>query len=148
MRMAAQNIALRQYLKDIQNAQHCKALTRLLSGDHPLAVVHLTWTDNHRIQVPHDERVCRFCKQAVETPEHALLECTHQPLVDLRSSFLQEFYRLQPRPVVLNNNMDKRSYLAYLASSQPSFSVLAKWVYSMIKVYNGTVMYVPEQYRR
>ncbi|KAE9408324.1 hypothetical protein BT96DRAFT_754607, partial [Gymnopus androsaceus JB14] len=66
---------LRQYLKDIQNAQHRKALTRLLSGDHPLAVVRLTWTDNHRIQVPHDERVCRFCKQAVETPEHALLEC-------------------------------------------------------------------------
>ncbi|KAE9392850.1 hypothetical protein BT96DRAFT_751641, partial [Gymnopus androsaceus JB14] len=66
---------LRQYLKDIQNAQHRKALTHLLSGDHPLAVVHLTWTDNHRIQVPHDERVCQFCKRAVETPEHALLEC-------------------------------------------------------------------------
>ncbi|KAE9395700.1 hypothetical protein BT96DRAFT_744866, partial [Gymnopus androsaceus JB14] len=66
---------LRHYLSEIQNPRHRKALTRLITGDHSLAVVRLNWSDNHRLQVPHEQRLCRFCTQEVETPEHALLQC-------------------------------------------------------------------------
>ncbi|KAE9397031.1 hypothetical protein BT96DRAFT_966326 [Gymnopus androsaceus JB14] len=66
------------------NVKHRKAFTKLITGDHPLAVVRLTWPNNHRTEIPHHDRLCRFCKTAVETPEHAMLQlyaCTVSSLV-------------------------------------------------------------------
>ncbi|KAF9061848.1 hypothetical protein BDP27DRAFT_1234514, partial [Rhodocollybia butyracea] len=89
----------RQYLANVYNAQHRKALTRILAGDHSLAVVRLTWADNHHVPVPHNERLCRFCKCKVETPEHAMLKCLHPPIINMRASFLAKFYTIQPNAI-------------------------------------------------
>ncbi|KAL0564308.1 hypothetical protein V5O48_017737, partial [Marasmius crinis-equi] len=55
-------LCMRQYLQQIENAQHRKVFTKILAGDHPLAVDRLRWTDNHRLQVPYAERLCRLCR--------------------------------------------------------------------------------------
>ncbi|THU88498.1 hypothetical protein K435DRAFT_866256 [Dendrothele bispora CBS 962.96] len=72
-----------QYLGDIHNPRHRKAFIKLICGDHPLAVERLRWADNHRVSVPFEECLCRFCLADVENPEHALLECPHIPLAGL-----------------------------------------------------------------
>ncbi|KAE9385459.1 hypothetical protein BT96DRAFT_892074 [Gymnopus androsaceus JB14] len=146
-KMVYKTACMRTYLESIENHRHCKALTRLLVGDHSLAVVRLTWTDNHRMMVPHDERVCRFCKEAVETPEHALLVCRHIPLAERRQQFLAEFYASQPRAIVLRSDMDPIAYTAYLASCRSSFSIFAKWVFEVLKIYDSCPLYVPSQYQ-
>jgi hypothetical protein len=139
---------LRTYLKDIDNSQHLKAMTRLIAGDHSLAVVRLTWTDNHRIQVPYDERLCRFCRLSVETPEHALLDCTHVPLAIRRHTFFNDFYNLYPNAVKYTLNKNKAAYVGYLISCQISFSIVAKWIFDVLKIYDSTPLYVPTNYMR
>ncbi|KZV85270.1 hypothetical protein EXIGLDRAFT_595852, partial [Exidia glandulosa HHB12029] len=67
-------LALRPYL-GIRNGQHRESLTHLLLSTHTLAVERLRWVERYRLKVPFAERLCRFCLTAVETPEHALLEC-------------------------------------------------------------------------
>ncbi|KAE9397578.1 hypothetical protein BT96DRAFT_1035341, partial [Gymnopus androsaceus JB14] len=139
---------LRHYLSEIQNPRHHKALTRLITGDHSLAVVRLTWSDNHRLQVPHEQRLCRFCTQEVETPEHALLQCPHQALVDLRASFCRDFKSLHPQGLTYTTVMDQPTYVAYLASCRPTFAVLAKWVFEVLKIYDGTPLLIPREFLR
>ncbi|KAF9068166.1 hypothetical protein BDP27DRAFT_1530114, partial [Rhodocollybia butyracea] len=138
----------RQYLADVYNAQHRKALTRILAGDHSLAVVRLTWADNHHVPVPHNERLCRFCKCKVETPEHAMLECLHPPIINMHASFLAKFYTIQPNAIPLCNTMDLHHYLAYIASCRLTFPILAKWAFELTKFFNATPMLIPSQYRR
>ncbi|KAF9058854.1 hypothetical protein BDP27DRAFT_1504073, partial [Rhodocollybia butyracea] len=142
-RLVYHDICMHTYLNDIQNSQHRKALTKFITGDHPLAVVRLTWTDNHRLQVPYDERLCRFCKSGVETPEHALLSCPHVPLAVRRNSYLEQLYILNPNVMAYTNDMIGASYIAYLASCRPFFSILAEWVYEVTNVYEGSPLYVP-----
>ncbi|KAE9407514.1 hypothetical protein BT96DRAFT_809289, partial [Gymnopus androsaceus JB14] len=135
-------------LDEIQNPRHRKALTRLITGDHSLAVVRLTWSDNHRLQVPHEQRLCRFCTQEVEAPEHALLQCPHQALVDLRASFWRDFKSLHPQGLTYTTVMDQPTYVAYLASCRPTFAVLAKWVFEVLKIYDGTPLLIPREFLR
>ncbi|KAF5387244.1 hypothetical protein D9757_006858 [Collybiopsis confluens] len=139
---------LRAYLGEIHNSFHRKTMTRVLSGDHPLAVVRLTWTDNHRSLVPHDQRLCRLCKFNIETPEHVLLECSDPVLMDLRSAFFTCFYDTQPNPQVLRFNTNTIHYLAYLASCRPIFPILAKWMTESIRHIERTPLHIPSQYRR
>ena len=139
---------LRKYLDVIQNSQHRKAVTRMLTGDHSLAVVRLSWTDNHRTQVPHDEQLCRFCKLDIETPEHALLVCQHLTLNQLRLAFLESFTTSQPRAISHQLNTNQAEYLAYLASCQNTYPLFAKWVYEVMKVFDRTPLFVPQQYHR
>lgn len=133
---------LRKYLNDIQNSQYCKAVTWVLAGDHSLAVVWLSWTDNHRRQVPYDECLCCFCRQEVETPEHALLVCQHTPLVELRVPFLDAFIISQPHAKKHQLSLNQAEYLSYLASCQRTFPLFAKWVF------DKSPLYVPLQYLR
>ncbi|KAJ6449896.1 hypothetical protein C8R45DRAFT_751526, partial [Mycena sanguinolenta] len=49
----------------------------------------LRWVEFRRPKIPRDLRVCRFCKAEIESPEHALLECTAElQLVQMRQDFL------------------------------------------------------------
>ncbi|KAJ8083059.1 hypothetical protein PM082_008922 [Marasmius tenuissimus] len=79
---------VRSYLGEISNPQHRRAYTRVLAGDHILAVERLRWVDKHRVNVPYKERACRFCRTKIESPEHVLLKCVHPPLIHLHRQFL------------------------------------------------------------
>ncbi|EAU88018.2 hypothetical protein CC1G_12170 [Coprinopsis cinerea okayama7 len=61
--------SLRGYLR-IGNRDHRVALTKLLVANHTLRSVTGRWAG-----IPLNERWCRMCGQAEETPEHVLLEC-------------------------------------------------------------------------
>ncbi|KAH6874862.1 hypothetical protein BKA70DRAFT_1128740, partial [Coprinopsis sp. MPI-PUGE-AT-0042] len=70
----------RHYLH-VANPDHRRALTRILASNHYYASELLQYCG-----VPWAERLCRLCGESVETPEHALLQCTgNQELMDLRS---------------------------------------------------------------
>jgi hypothetical protein len=80
---------LRDYLL-VPIATHRMALTRLLLSDHILAVEQMRRAvRGQRRGVPHDQRICRFCREThVEDVLHALFVCTSSPeLVQARSSF-------------------------------------------------------------
>ena len=77
----------RHYLK-VDNYEHRKAITHIVLSCHFLAVERLRW---RRPIIPREERLCRFCKQEIETPEHALLECkTNTELLNIREKFTMD----------------------------------------------------------
>ncbi|KAJ6506240.1 hypothetical protein C8R47DRAFT_930663, partial [Mycena vitilis] len=80
-------LQFRHYL-NVVNPKHRKALTRLLLSSHCLALERLRWVESRRPRIDRNLRVCRFCKAEIESPEHALLECTAEAdLVALRDDF-------------------------------------------------------------
>ncbi|KAF8180522.1 hypothetical protein K438DRAFT_1460333, partial [Mycena galopus ATCC 62051] len=77
-------LQFRHYL-NVVNPKHQKALTQLLLSSHCLALERLRWVEFRCPRIDRDLRVCRFCKAEIESPEHALLECTAElELVRLR----------------------------------------------------------------
>lgn len=83
-------LRFRPYL-NIVREDHRVALTRLLLSHHPLALEALRHEDLSlgRTFVPRDRRLCRFCAEAMESPEHALLECSaNMTLPLIRARFL------------------------------------------------------------
>ncbi|KAJ7181912.1 hypothetical protein C8R46DRAFT_1159228 [Mycena filopes] len=81
---------LRHYLVLVVNSAHRKALTRILTSQHPLAVERLRYRSRaHRIIVPRNLRLCRFGCASVETVEHALFFCDKsERLNQLRTAFV------------------------------------------------------------
>lgn len=64
-------LKLRHYLK-VVNAGHRRALTKVMVSNHYFAVELLRYA---RPPVERSRRVCRFCRERVETPEHVWIEC-------------------------------------------------------------------------
>ncbi len=61
----------------MMSAKHRVALTRLILSDHCLAVEQLRRHEKYFLPcIPREDRLCRFCLEGIETPEHALLLCT------------------------------------------------------------------------
>ncbi len=56
---------------------HRKALVRLLTSSHTLAVEVLRWAERRRSSIPRDvdEGLCRYCRWEVEDEAHVLLYC-------------------------------------------------------------------------
>lgn len=142
-------MCLRKYLVDIWQSRYRKAFTKLICGDHPLAVERLRWTDNHRVQVLHEERICRFCREQVETPEHALLRCKEETVVQMRHKFLTAYQSLDPHVYrQIARVGDLSAVLAEMVSYQPAYSLVAKYIHDVLKYFEGTPLLVPPQYRR
>ncbi|KAL0562686.1 hypothetical protein V5O48_019396, partial [Marasmius crinis-equi] len=135
-------MCMRQYLRDIENSQHRKVFTKILAGDHPLAVERLRWVDNHRVQVPYEERMCRFCREKVETPEHALLQCSHPPALELRRRYLQEYQLLTGKH--LDDDSDLTGFLVGMFNCRPAYQKTAKFMYDTIKIFDAVALYVPQ----
>ncbi|KAJ6575834.1 hypothetical protein B0H10DRAFT_2103805 [Mycena sp. CBHHK59/15] len=76
---------------------HREAITSMLLSTHLLAVEILRYVDHAYQHVPRSERLCRFCRKEVETPEHALITCeSSDTLVKLRAVFLAELWTTLP----------------------------------------------------
>ncbi|EPS94264.1 hypothetical protein FOMPIDRAFT_1055251 [Fomitopsis schrenkii] len=85
-----QVLARREYLA-VRNKLDRLALSRLLAGDSPLAIVQLR---RRGAGIQRNRRRCRFCSglATVEDEIHVLLECTARQLVGLREEFLRDVY--------------------------------------------------------
>ncbi|KAF8224405.1 hypothetical protein L208DRAFT_1511929, partial [Tricholoma matsutake] len=82
----------RHYLS-VPNSVHRKALTSLLLSSHALAIECLRWPEHCCPHVQQQWRLCRLCKNLVESPEHALLECTgSDELNNLHKKFSDRMY--------------------------------------------------------
>jgi hypothetical protein len=60
----------------VKTQKHREAITSVLLSTHLLAVEVLRYIDHVHQPVPYSERICRFCMEEVETPEHTLITCT------------------------------------------------------------------------
>ncbi|KAH6913974.1 hypothetical protein BKA70DRAFT_1260038 [Coprinopsis sp. MPI-PUGE-AT-0042] len=76
-------LVCRHYLH-VANAEHRRALTRVIVSNHYYAVELLQYS-----RVPRAECFCRFCGAEVETPEHVLLQCAwNEEIVEARTNFV------------------------------------------------------------
>ncbi|PBK70886.1 hypothetical protein ARMSODRAFT_955610 [Armillaria solidipes] len=84
--------SFRSYL-NVPIPTHRKALVRLLTSSHTLAVEVLQWAERCRPPVPHSQHLCRFCLSEVEDEAHALWYCDgSQSLEDLRADFFKSVF--------------------------------------------------------
>ncbi|KAF5320338.1 hypothetical protein D9611_011279 [Ephemerocybe angulata] len=81
----------RPYLK-LGDPAHRRALTRVLLSNHKMGVELLRYT---RPTTPRQQRLCRFCRRKVETPEHLWLECrANAEVCNLREEFVADVMRI------------------------------------------------------
>ncbi|KZV83904.1 hypothetical protein EXIGLDRAFT_625046 [Exidia glandulosa HHB12029] len=141
-----ETMCLRHYLQ-VQTTAHRRALTRVILGCHLLAVERLAWTERYRRQVPHDERLCRFCRHAVETPEHAMLRCTgSQDLVEARTEYLAKVYLGRPDLPIASTITDSARYLQMLICDVPTIDLTASFAHRVLEIYGKAPMYIPAEY--
>jgi hypothetical protein len=96
-------LCFRHYLS-VVNPKYRKALTRLLLSSHCLALERLRWVEHRRPRIDRHLRLCCFCKAEIESPEHALLQCTASAdLVLLRNDFLARMNNNIKRLPALNS---------------------------------------------
>ena len=85
---SATALAMRPYLMEVGNADDRKAITKLITGDHPLAIETLRRLPSNAA-VRREWRVCRFCRlrDAIEAEGHILLDCKSNVMTSLRTQF-------------------------------------------------------------
>lgn len=94
--LTSRPMVFRQYLR-VTIPSHRIALTRLLLSDHKLSEERGRWAGRHRAPISPLLRLCRLCRDSIESPEHALLECDALGyLVYTRSVFLAKVYNDTP----------------------------------------------------
>lgn len=142
------------------------AITRLLVSDHRLSVVMLRWqTASVPYRIPREERLCRFCINAVEDPIHALFQCQaslelmecreefwhlceaaldslHSPSAETRSR-KKSVPRL-PALTALRSMPPSDALYALLATEQTA-QVLASYTMRAFAIYDSTGRYVPDR---
>jgi Reverse transcriptase (RNA-dependent DNA polymerase) len=136
------SISFRQYLR-VVIPSHRKSLTQLLLSDHILADVMLRYPDRHRKSVPRHWRLCRFCKNYIETPCHALFDCiASEELVLLRMEFWVAILLVAPG---LHGNFTHEHILQLMLRHENTAEILAKYAHSVLVVYESEEMYVVHQ---
>ncbi|KAJ7214152.1 hypothetical protein C8J57DRAFT_987143, partial [Mycena rebaudengoi] len=88
------------------------------------------------------QRVCRFCKAGIESPKHALLECTAEPeLVQLRHNFFIRMRSDLPGLPPLNS-MPTARFFAHMIAYRETISLVAKFAYEVTQFLEPTPIYV------
>ncbi|KAJ7652699.1 hypothetical protein DFH06DRAFT_1093769 [Mycena polygramma] len=134
----------RHYLTMVRTQKHREALTSVMLSTHQLAVERLRYVDHAHQPVPREARVCRFCLNTVETPEHALLDCTGSPAVqNLRTIFLgtllQTVPTLQQKMIELNST----SFLQAIIYQRSTIVLVAKYVHDILEVFYSVPLHRP-----
>ncbi|KAJ7488948.1 hypothetical protein FB451DRAFT_955813, partial [Mycena latifolia] len=88
------------------------------------------------------ERVCRLCKAEIESPEHALLECTAESeLVQLRQDFFIRMRSDLPG-LPLENSMPTARFFTHMIAYRETISLVAKFAYEVTQFLEATPIYV------
>jgi hypothetical protein len=135
---------LRHYLSMVTTQSHREALTSIMLSTHLLALERLRYVDHAHQRVPRQQRICRFCMAAVESPEHALIECRTSPTVcNLRADFLDKLFRTVPK---LHDTMAKLTSVEFLKAmvyERATIVLVAKFVYDVLQVFYAVPMHRP-----
>lgn len=127
---------MRHYLTMVKTQKHREAITSVLLSTHQLAVEILRYVDHEYQPVPRSDRLCRFCKTDVETPEHALISCeSSDSLLELRAIFLAKLFSdipdLQRQMVELSNT----EFLKAIIYPRSTIALVAKYCYDVLEVF-------------
>ena len=131
----------RHYL-DVVVPVHRKALTRLLTSCHALAVNSLRWDPLRRRDVPRELRVCRFCHSQPEDECHAMLYCVgSQALTQRRGLFFSDAQEIVPgvRAAVLS--LPPPDSLRYLVGEERIVAILAKYAFDVLNIFDTVELY-------
>ena len=128
------------HYRNVVNYKHRKAITQIVLSCHSLAIEKLRW---RRPLIPRAERLCRFCKLKVETPEHALLECeSNIDLVNVRSSFEADIEGMT-RDLSNVHQLGLTQYLKKLIASQDTIERVSQLAHDVLGVYDSFPVYIP-----
>ncbi|KAK0459216.1 uncharacterized protein EV420DRAFT_309308 [Desarmillaria tabescens] len=136
---------LRSYLA-VPVPAHRKALVRLLTSSHMLAVEVLRWTECRCPPVPRGDRSCRYCHTEVEDEAHVLLYCEESDqLQSLRSQFFRKVFQI-----------GSHSFSASLRTASAGFDIIrllvnaedadilcsfAKYVFDILRIFQCVPVY-------
>ena len=100
-----------------------------------------------RLVVPLDQRRCRFCAEAVETPEHALLTCAGSPsLIAARVAFLVQVHRLWPDFTAPVDEEDTLPALRALLGREAVLSVLGTFTHKVFQISRAVELSWPAEF--
>ncbi|SJL14721.1 uncharacterized protein ARMOST_18188 [Armillaria ostoyae] len=135
------------YLK-VPIPAHRKAVVRLLTSSHTLAIDVFRWSERRRPPIPRAQRLCPYCQTEVEDEVHVLLYCDAvQSLQDLRREFFSNIFavsactllaalRLAPSGLdVVRTFVD--------ADDEGVLCRFAKYVYDIFHIFNEAPLYCP-----
>src|ERR1700753_3337507 len=126
---------MRHYLSMVQTPKHREAITSMLLSTHRLAVEILRYTDHAHQPVPRANQLCRFCTRAIESPEHALLECNgSEELVKLITEFLTNLFAKLPNLQGQMAELTATEFLSTVIFQRATICLLAKYVYEVFEV--------------
>ncbi|KAJ7811978.1 hypothetical protein B0H13DRAFT_1666469, partial [Mycena leptocephala] len=115
----------------------------LLLSSHCLALERLRWVEFRRPRIDRNLRVCRFCKAEIESPEHALLECTaHADLAELREDFFSRMRNDLPGLPSLDS-MPSAKFFTHMLAYRETIALVAKFAYKVTQVFEATPMFIP-----
>ncbi|THV03113.1 hypothetical protein K435DRAFT_852183 [Dendrothele bispora CBS 962.96] len=137
---------LRHYLVLVENADYCRAITALFFGRHVFAIARLEWMKGNTIQK--ERRLCRFCKAAIETPEHAALQCQADLYTVNLRNHLREAVRAGNKweiPVNLTNQ-SSLYWFKKILFNRDLIGLFAKYMYEISVHWAKTKMFIaPEE---
>ena len=105
-----------------------------------LAIERLRW---RRPPIPRSERLCRFCKLKIESPEHALLDCKdNADLVNIRKCFRADIIKINA-DMLNTEKYGLTQCLKNLISSQDTVSRVSQLAHDVLEVFDKFPIYVP-----
>lgn len=137
------SLRFRDYLQ-ISIPAYRRAFTTLVLSDHALAVQRLRYPERHRLPIPREWRLCRFCRLQVETEYHALLECElNDDLVVCRQKFLEDIYVKVPELRRLRLSLDAKDFLLCLLRCVPILNRVGKFIFDVLAIFDTIDIFVP-----
>ncbi|KAF5382677.1 hypothetical protein D9615_003053 [Tricholomella constricta] len=134
---------MQPYLK-IPDPKHRHALTRLLLSDHPLAVEQLRRRRFARGRIERHNRLCRFCRLAIEDEVHALFGCrSNDRLLSARDQFLDTLFHHNPRLRVLFLSAPATQFVDFLVNHTDTLKPFAAYVHKIFGIYDEVPMCIP-----
>ena len=122
---------------------HRKSLTQLLLCDHILAEVVLRYSERHCPSIPHHWWLCRFCKNDVENPCHALFACDgSEQLLILRKDFFASIFQVAPE---VQRYSSYQHLLGLALRNQVAVEILAKYAHNVLEIYKSKDIYIVAQ---
>ncbi|KAF5374622.1 hypothetical protein D9615_008976 [Tricholomella constricta] len=133
---------LQPYLK-LPDPRHRHAITQLLLSDHPLAVEQLRrqrWTGG---RIERWQRLCRFCRTAIEDEIHALFGCrSSERLLLARDEYLATLFTQSPDLRNMFRFSPATAFVDFLVNHAETLPSFAAYVHEVFHIYNDVPMFL------
>ncbi|KAK0236643.1 hypothetical protein EDD85DRAFT_834253 [Armillaria nabsnona] len=120
------------------------ALASVVFSTHKLAVERLRWADHGRRRIARDQRLCRLCTTAIETPEHVILECDSSGFIsELRSEWMEKVHTAIPEARLMSQQRNLVGHLQWLLEQEKIVLLVGKFVYLVLQEVYSYPIYRP-----